>query len=154
MDLSSFTDDEIRQKLTAFGVPVGPIVDSTRHVYLRKLQKLTGELSEEPSFEFEQNEDESEEEQPVQTTPPPRQRPMTAKVRASPPSAGDDGSNELRQRKQQKKLDVPITAEMTQSSSGGVLSFVVKLILFLIILVGVFYAFSIFNEETATGLLD
>ncbi|KAF0991838.1 hypothetical protein HZS_387 [Henneguya salminicola] len=46
MDIySSLTDTEIRNKLSDFGVSPGPITDTTRKLYISKLQKLEGKQS-------------------------------------------------------------------------------------------------------------
>lgn len=42
-DLSELTDDEIFEKLKGFGVDVGPIVASTRSLYVKKLAALINE---------------------------------------------------------------------------------------------------------------
>ncbi len=38
--MSSLTDEELRAKLSDFGVTVGPITGQTRQVYERKLERL------------------------------------------------------------------------------------------------------------------
>ncbi len=38
--LDQITDDELREQLTEFGYNVGPITETTRHVYIQKLNRL------------------------------------------------------------------------------------------------------------------
>ena len=55
--------------------------DSTRKVYIRKLQRLAGEIEESPA-PAQDDDDESDEEEPQPAARP--ARPMTAKTRSSP----------------------------------------------------------------------
>lgn len=46
MDVAQLTDAELRENLKSHGVNVGPIVESTRKVYEKKLLKLIASNSE------------------------------------------------------------------------------------------------------------
>lgn len=61
--------------------------DATRRVYVRKLQRLAGQLPSSPHRAPEVDGDEDEEE-PLQQTTPPRQRPKTATTRSPPTASG------------------------------------------------------------------
>lgn len=46
----------------------------------------------------------------------------------------------MRQRRQARKLDVPITKEVTEPSGGGIFGYVVKFVLFVIlVLIGLYF---------------
>ncbi|XP_045122984.1 lamina-associated polypeptide 2, isoforms beta/delta/epsilon/gamma-like isoform X2 [Portunus trituberculatus] len=64
LDVTSLHDDDLYARLQDLGSPVGPIVDSTRSVYQKKLFVLLGgEVPESPTFngDVEQQEEEEEE---------------------------------------------------------------------------------------------
>ena len=44
-DVTKLTDEELRAQLTQLGVAVGPIVDTTRSIYEKKLAKLLGQAA-------------------------------------------------------------------------------------------------------------
>ncbi|KAF6029545.1 hypothetical protein EB796_012114 [Bugula neritina] len=132
MDYDSLTDEEIREKLVNAGIPCGPIIESTRKVYIRKLKRLAGEI---PDLNVEPvngtDEDASDEEpRPSPTRIP---RPKTATTRTPPSSAGDAG--DVRQRRvQQKKLDVPISKTIEAPSDGGICGgLFIKLVIFCVL---------------------
>jgi len=45
---AAMSDEEIRENLLKLGQNVGPVVDSTRAFYRRKLARLLGEIKDEP----------------------------------------------------------------------------------------------------------
>ncbi|XP_030623568.1 LEM domain-containing protein 1 [Chanos chanos] len=80
-DLSLLTDEQLKVKLLKYGVKAGPIVDSTRSLYEKKLQRLmepapevklngTGDAGQYSDSEEEQDEEEEDEQEaPEQSDP-------------------------------------------------------------------------------------
>ncbi|XP_077368079.1 emerin (Emery-Dreifuss muscular dystrophy) isoform X2 [Festucalex cinctus] len=49
MSLSDKSDDELRKLLTDYGIKHGPIVDSTRKLYVKKLERAMEQMAAKPS---------------------------------------------------------------------------------------------------------
>jgi len=70
VDVQQLSDDQLYEKLTSFGIDVGPVVESTRRVYQRKLVKLMRGDVEAHSESDGAYDDVEEEEEFIPPTPP------------------------------------------------------------------------------------
>ncbi|XP_013381753.1 emerin homolog 1-like isoform X1 [Lingula anatina] len=162
MDISSLSDEELMEKLKELGYSPGPIVESTRAVYERKLQNLldfgpagerVGNGEDQFSADSSQEEDTEEEPEPIRTRsddvrrrakqstdspakarpPSPRKRVRDTGYRSAPAPAAD--------------VAPPATSGAAPTQKKRSLSLVVQVLIFVVIAVFVFLVLQ--NMEPA-----
>lgn len=66
--------------------------------------------------------------------------------------ARDGNPREAKPRRSPRKLDVPITKEVTQSSGGGIMGFLVKVIMFILIVLVVLYIIGQSSDDATNQI--
>ncbi|XP_074538142.1 emerin (Emery-Dreifuss muscular dystrophy) [Halichoeres trimaculatus] len=172
MSLGEKSDAEISELLTEYGIKHGPIVESTRGLYERKLEKAMASAAVKPSSDKTYYREEEEEVTYITYHSPVRQDPLGDMLRrrgnadTEEEEEEDGGEEEEEEEEEQETEEIPVQvthrtvnhsavrSKQPAKKSGGCMSKFFRLLLLLAVLAAAYYAYSqmVNSEEQPTGV--
>ncbi|XP_054483141.1 emerin homolog 1-like [Anoplopoma fimbria] len=154
MSLSEKSDEEISKLLTEYGIKHGPIVDSTRKLYEKKLEVAMENAPVEPSSDKTYYREEAEEITYITYHSPVRQEPDMLKRRGNVEPDEDEESDQeteppVQTANRTANHSTVRSRELDRKSGGGAWKVIRLLLLFTVLGAALYYAYChvMINDE-------